>query len=670
MSDNESEKKTIKGLKTLRTTGEGGTKLDFEDFKDKISNYFVQNKKDGADIAHLVSTREDPEFEEPVEPTGDEGKKKLPMKRYERQLEVFFKREEEYERNKKTLFSLLWENVSEETQDLLMSRAGYDKANTEKEPKWMLKNLHSIIEDFDDKKHVILSLDDMLEKIVRIRQGNLPVKDYIRIFRQEYKTFKEHGGTFLDGEAAEEIVEKRLTEAEEDSLTTKEKEQERERIVTALEEEIETFAILKRADKKRFGNLQIKLKNAYLLGRNEYPTTVQELTKVLKNYEQEWPVQGERLQRQQQRGTTLLQDGATGPSIGYLKSTMGTFFPHITCTACNIKGHYKSHCPVVDCNGNHMDGAGAGTLRDAPVIEEALAAALAASRRGNRRPRNGNTPQGDGGDGAGTGTSEVSPDGNRFPFCFTSNTDSIDPNWLLLDSESNVNLFCNPNLVTDISKVTNGEGLVLSSNGGTQDSEKQAKFGDLTVWFNTNSLANILSLSIVAEHFRVTMDTFVDNSFLVHLNDNIKLKFCCHTNGLYYCDTRNIFKDDLHTAFSFFQKIYHKTCNLQTVKDNKDKYTQREIRKADEARQLSRVLCHPEQSVLERMIKNNVLQNCNVTIQDVKRAEKIYGKSIPATKGRSKRTETRRLPSREPVEIPRKVIEEYKAITLCIDFFT
>ena len=95
------------------------------------------------------------------------------------------------------LFSIIWENVSEETQDLLISRAGFNKANTDKDPNWMLKKLHSIVEDFDDKKHIILSLDDMLEKIVRIRQGNLPVKDFVRTFRQEYETYKEHGGSFF-----------------------------------------------------------------------------------------------------------------------------------------------------------------------------------------------------------------------------------------------------------------------------------------------------------------------------------------------------------------------------------------------------------------------------------------------------------------------------------------
>ena len=299
-----------------------------------------------------------------------------------------------------------------------------------------------------------------------------------------------------------------------------------------------------------------------------------------------------------------------------------------------------------------MQGAGTGTLRDAPVIQEALAAARS-SRRGN------------GGGGGSNGQSEVSTDGT-FPFCFTNNTDEIDPNWLLLDSESNVDIFCNPSLVTDIVRVTNGEKLVLTSNGGTQDSDKKARFGDMTVWFNINSIANILSLSSVAEHFRVTMDTHVDNSFLVHLSDNIKLKFSCHSNGLYYCDTKNILKDDLHAAFSFFQTAY---CNLQTVKGNKSKYSKREIRKADEARQLSRVLGHPEQSVLERMIKHNVLQNCTVTVQDVNRAAKIYGRSIPAIKGRSKRTETARLPSRTTVEIPKEIIDDFKEITLCIDFF-
>ena len=122
---------------------------------------------------------------------------------------MYFLKEKKDKRGIRKLFSIIWENVSEDTQDLLMSRAEFNKANTDKDPNRMVKNFHSIVEDFDDKKHIILSLDDMLEKIVRIRQGNLPVKGFIRTFRQEYNTYKEHGCSFLDGEAALEIVEKR-----------------------------------------------------------------------------------------------------------------------------------------------------------------------------------------------------------------------------------------------------------------------------------------------------------------------------------------------------------------------------------------------------------------------------------------------------------------------------
>ena len=77
-------------------------------------------------------------------------------------------------------------------------------------------------------------------------------------------------------------------------------------------------------------------------------------------------------------------------------------------------------------------------------------------------------------------------------------------------------------------------------------------------------------------------------------------------------------------------KVFYRL--LRKIRRNK---LNEKLGKADEARALSQKLCHPEQSVLERILKENVLQNCKVTIQDVKRAEKIYGKSIPATKGRS-----------------------------------
>jgi hypothetical protein len=53
--------------------------------------------------------------------------------------------------------------------------------------------------------------------------------------------------------------------------------------------------------------------------------------------------------------------------------------------------------------------------------------------------------------------------------------------------------------------------LLESNGGGSQEMTEVAtvkNFGD--VWFNQNSIANILSLAEVRKKFRVTMDTDID----------------------------------------------------------------------------------------------------------------------------------------------------------------
>ena len=55
-----------------------------------------------------------------------------------------------------------------------------------------------------------------------------------------------------------------------------------------LKDEIISMAILKRADKLRYGNLHINLKNDYVLGNNNYPMTPAAVLKVVNNYKPEW----------------------------------------------------------------------------------------------------------------------------------------------------------------------------------------------------------------------------------------------------------------------------------------------------------------------------------------------------------------------------------------------
>jgi len=91
----------------------------------------------------------------------------------------------------------------------------------------------------------------------------------------------------------------------------------------------------------------------------------------------------------------------------------------------------------------------------------------------------------------------------RVGFSFTQNhspSSFIDLNWILLDSESTVNVFRNKELLTDVGLAEGNEVLTVLTNGGSQVSTTTGCFGGLgNVWYNPQSLANILSLALVID---------------------------------------------------------------------------------------------------------------------------------------------------------------------------
>ena len=74
-------------------------------------------------------------------------------------------------------------------------------------------------------------------------------------------------------------------------------------------------------------------------------------------------------------------------------------------------------------------------------------------------------------------------------------------------------------------------------------------------FFNRNGISNILSLADISEKFRVTMDTNVSQSIVVHLNDHQSISFNKYGSGLYFYDTAVTVNDPDVNHYSFVTTV-------------------------------------------------------------------------------------------------------------------
>jgi hypothetical protein len=87
-------------------------------------------------------------------------------------------------------------------------------------------------------------------------------------------------------------------------------------------------------------------------------------------------------------------------------------------------------------------------------------------------------------------------------------------NWVLIDTASTVNVFCNQEFVRDIKKTI---PLVVHTNAGPFTVQEKAKlpWHDMEVWFDPNAITNILSFAIMQAKFPFVYDNSKADTFIV-----------------------------------------------------------------------------------------------------------------------------------------------------------
>ena len=211
----------------------------------------------------------------------------------------------------------------------------------------------------------------------------------------------------------------------------------------------------------------------------------------------------------------------------------------------------------------------------------------------------------------------------------------------MVNNESTVTIFCNPNLVEGIHETN--KSLDLVTNARIMRTNLKAiipRWGK--AWFSPYAITNIFSYAEMAKHHQITYNLNIEDAFVVHLPDK-PVKFTRTDQGLY------VFKPSIKQTTSQEVQL------LNTIDENKAFYTHWQFEKAKRARDLYHVLGTPSTHDFKAILRMNIITNNPVTTKDIKIAQQIFGQDIGSLKGKTTRTKPVPVVNNY-IEIPEELI--------------
>src|SRR5210317_2001293 len=103
----------------------------------------------------------------------------------------------------------------------------------------------------------------------------------------------------------------------------------------------------------------------------------------------------------------------------------------------------------------------------------------------------------------------------------------------------------------------------------------------------------------------------------------------------------------------------------ESVEKNKEGFTKRQVEHATRARSGYHMAGAPDMKVFKLAVRSGLFKNCPIEEKDIVNADKIYGPSVSAIKGKTKRP-TPTAAVDDWVEIPRELVMHNEEWDLCV----
>ncbi len=106
---------------------------------------------------------------------------------------------------------------------------------------------------------------------------------------------------------------------------------------------------------------------------------------------------------------------------------------------------------------------------------------------------------------------------------------------------------------------------------------------------------------------------------------------------------------------------------MQTVNENKSKFTKKELIAVDAAKSLYHSIGRPGYKIFNDTLQKGLIHNCSISVQDAKNAFAIYGPDEGALMGKTTGETPDKVDTTKLYQLSPDFTEEYKHLKLAID---